>query len=133
MLMVGVMMAGIALTLDRHPIAGVAVVGLAVAVKATAGVALPFLVWVWMRQMQQRRAMSPTAAFASAAAGSVAVFGAVFGALSWIAGVDLGWLSALAGSVKIINWLTPVSRSRWWLSCCSCPPHCRGTTRGRWP
>jgi alpha-1,6-mannosyltransferase len=106
MLMVGVMMAGIALALDRHPIAGFAVVGLAVAVKATAGVALPFLVWVWMRQLQQRRAMGPTAAFASAAAGSVAIFGAVFGALSWIAGVDLGWLSALAGSVKIINWLT---------------------------
>jgi alpha-1,6-mannosyltransferase len=26
--------------------------------------------------------------------------------LSWLAGVGLGWLTALAGSVKIINWLT---------------------------
>jgi alpha-1,6-mannosyltransferase len=30
----------------------------------------------------------------------------VFGILSAMAGVGLGWLTALAGSVKIINWLT---------------------------
>jgi alpha-1,6-mannosyltransferase len=30
----------------------------------------------------------------------------VFAVLSVIAGVGLGWLTALAGSVKIINWLT---------------------------
>jgi alpha-1,6-mannosyltransferase len=30
----------------------------------------------------------------------------VFTVLSGLAGVGLGWLSALAGSVKIINWLT---------------------------
>jgi alpha-1,6-mannosyltransferase len=105
MLMVGVMMAGIALTLGRHPVAGAAVVGLAVAVKATAGLALPFLLWVWMRQLQERHALRPATAFAAAAAGSAVVFVAVFAALSWIAGVGLGWVWALAGSVKIINWL----------------------------
>ena len=36
----------------------------------------------------------------------VLIFGAVFAVLSWLAGVGLGWLTALAGSVKIINWLT---------------------------
>jgi alpha-1,6-mannosyltransferase len=36
----------------------------------------------------------------------VAIFIAVFAVLSWVAGVGLGWLTALAGSVKIINWLT---------------------------
>ena len=30
----------------------------------------------------------------------------MFAVLSWLAGVGLGWLTALAGSVKIINWLT---------------------------
>ena len=48
MLMVGLMAAGIALTFDRRPIAGIAVVAVGMAVKATAGLALPFLVWVWM-------------------------------------------------------------------------------------
>lgn len=114
MLMVGLMAAGIALTLDRRPIAGIALVAAAVAVKATAGVALPFLVWVWMRQLQNRPAQRgtegaprhPVTAFLAASAGSVGIFVAVFAVLSWLAGVGLGWLTALAGSVKIINWLT---------------------------
>ena len=54
MLMVGLMMAGIALTFGRHPVAGVALIAIAVAVKATAGIALPFMVWVWMRQLREQ-------------------------------------------------------------------------------
>ena len=50
MLMVGLMMAGIALTRSRTVTSwGSTLVAVAVAVKATAGLALPFLVWVWMR------------------------------------------------------------------------------------
>jgi alpha-1,6-mannosyltransferase len=106
MLMVGLMMAGIALTFQRHPISGFALVAVAVAVKATAGLALPFLVWVWMRQLRDRRNMASVTAFGVATAGSVLIFVAVFAVLSLAAGVGLGWLTALAGSVKIINWLT---------------------------
>lgn len=107
MLMVGVMTAGIALTLQGRHAAGAAVVALAVAVKATAGIALPFLVWVWLRHLQDRRGYRPLHAFAAAAAASVLILVAVFTALSALAGVDLGWLTALlAGNVKIINWLT---------------------------
>jgi alpha-1,6-mannosyltransferase len=106
MLMVGLMMAGIALTMDRHPVAGIAVVAVGVAVKATAGLALPFLVWVWARQLRKRRQRGPVIAFTIAAVGSVLIFVVVFGVLSAAAGVGLGWLTALAGSVKIINWLT---------------------------
>jgi alpha-1,6-mannosyltransferase len=106
MLMVGLMMAGIALTFQRHPVSGVAVVAVGVAVKATAGLALPFLAWVWMRQLRDRRNMATAPALAVAVVGSVLVFVAVFAVLSLAAGVGLGWLTALAGSVKIINWLT---------------------------
>ena len=106
MLMVGLMAAGIALIFGRHPIAGNALIVVAVAVKATAGLALPFMVWVWARQLQSSRNLTPLRAFAAAAAGSIAIFVAVFAVLSWVAGVGLGWLTALAGSVKIINWLT---------------------------
>jgi len=106
MLMVGLMMAGIAQTMNRHPVAGVALVAVGVAVKATAGLALPFLVWVWVGQLRRRRQLRPVVAFAIAAGGSVLIFVAVFGVLSAAAGVGLGWLTALAGSVKIINWLT---------------------------
>ena len=106
MLMVGLMMAGIALTMERHPVAGTAVVAVGVAVKATAGLALPFLVWVWADQLRKRRQCGPVIAFTVAAVGSVLIFVVVFGVLSAAAGVGLGWLTALAGSVKIINWLT---------------------------
>jgi alpha-1,6-mannosyltransferase len=106
MLMLGLMMAGIALTMNRHPVAGVALVAVGTAVKATAGLALPFLVWVWVRQLRERRQRGQGVAFTMAAAGSVAIFVVVFAVLSAAAGVGLGWLTALAGSVKIINWLT---------------------------
>ncbi|MDT5362039.1 MAG: alpha,6-mannosyltransferase [Mycobacterium sp.] len=106
MLMVGLMMAAIALTFANHPAWGVSLIAIAVAVKATAGIALPFMVWVWMRQLQQRRKLGPVPAFSTATAASVVIFGVVFAVLSWLAGVGLGWLTALAGSVKIINWLT---------------------------
>jgi alpha-1,6-mannosyltransferase len=106
MLMVGLMTAGIALTFERHHVAGITLVAVAVAVKATAGIALPFLVWVWMRHLRERRGYRPLPAFAAAAGASVLIFIAVFAVLSGAAGVGLGWLTALAGSVKIINWLT---------------------------
>jgi alpha-1,6-mannosyltransferase len=106
MLMVGLMMAGIALTFARHHIWGVGLIAVAVAVKATAGLALPFMVWVWMRDLRDRRGYRPVKAFAVATAASGVIFVAVFAVLSKLAGVGLGWLTALAGSVKIINWLT---------------------------
>ena len=106
MLMVGLMMAGIALTFGGHHIWGVSLIATAVAVKATAGLALPFMVWVWARDLRARRGYPPWKAFAAATAASALVFVAVFAVLSLLAGVGLGWLTALAGSVKIINWLT---------------------------
>jgi alpha-1,6-mannosyltransferase len=106
MLMVGLMMAGIAVTFGGHHITGVGLIATAVAVKATAGLSLPFMVWVWSRDLRQRRGYTPVKAFAVATAASALVFVAVFAVLSLLAGVGLGWLTALAGSVKIINWLT---------------------------
>src|SRR5262249_56195876 len=77
-----------------------------IGVKAPAGLALPFLCWVWMRHLRESRGYRPVQAFLIAAASSLAIFVAVFAVLSAVAGVGLGWLTALAGSVKIINWLT---------------------------
>jgi alpha-1,6-mannosyltransferase len=106
MLMVGLMMAAIALTFADRPAWGVAVIAIAVAVKATAGIALPFMVWMWMHRLRDRHGLGSVRAFATATAASAGIFAVVFAVLSWLAGVGLGWLTALAGSVKIINWLT---------------------------
>ncbi|MEX0580778.1 MAG: alpha-(1-_6)-mannopyranosyltransferase A [Mycobacterium sp.] len=102
MLMIGLMMAGIALTFSRHHISGAALIAVAVAIKATAMLALPFMVWVWMRHLPGNRLR----AFAVASAASIATLGVVFAVLSGLAGVGLGWLTALAGSARVINWLT---------------------------
>ena len=106
MLMVGLMAAGIALTLQRRHVAGITLLTVGIAVKATAGLALPFLFWVWMRHLREDRNWRPLKAFMVAALSSLAICVAVFAVLSLAAGVGLGWLTALAGSVKIINWLT---------------------------
>lgn len=106
MLMVGLMMAGIACAFAHRFTAGVTLVAVAVAVKATACLALPFLVWVWMRALRDKHGYRTVPAFAIAAAASVGIFVVVFAVLSLLAGVGLGWATALAGSVKIINWLT---------------------------
>lgn len=135
MLMVGLMCAGIALVLERHHVAGIIVVAIGVAIKATAGVALPFLVWIWILHEKERRAAERRAAadsdmgpledqnhpdaarpsadmphpllvFTKIAGIGVGVFALVFGAASVIAGVGFGWVTALQGSNKIINWLS---------------------------
>ncbi|MFI7001867.1 alpha-(1-_6)-mannopyranosyltransferase A [Nocardia sp. NPDC050175] len=133
MLMVGLMCAGIALVLERHHVAGIVVVAIGVAIKATAGIALPFLVWIWMLHEREKRAAQragrdpanlpeserphdaaeptedmphPALMFAKIAGLGLAVFAAVFVAASAIAGVGIGWLTALSGSKKIINWLS---------------------------
>jgi alpha-1,6-mannosyltransferase len=106
MLMVGLMTAAIALTLQNRPVWGVGLIAIAVAVKATAGIALPFMVWMWMHRLRDGRGLRPARAFAVATAASALIFVVVFAVVSALAGVGLGWLTALAGSVKIINWLT---------------------------
>ncbi|WP_433598629.1 alpha-(1-_6)-mannopyranosyltransferase A [Nocardia sp. CA-135953] len=133
MLMVGLMCAGIALVLERHHVAGIVVVAIGVAIKATAGVALPFLVWIWMLHERERRALQraaqspgatqqveseaeparpsaevphPALMFAKIAGLGLSVFAVVFVAASAVAGVGIGWLTALSGSKKIINWLS---------------------------
>ncbi|MFE6862039.1 alpha-(1-_6)-mannopyranosyltransferase A [Nocardia sp. NPDC057668] len=124
MLMVGLMCAGIALVLERHHVAGIVVVAIGVAIKATAGIALPFLVWIWMLHEKERRAAEqsdgsddraavetppaphPATVFAKIAGLGLLVFAAVFAAASLLAGVGVGWLTALSGSKKIIQWLS---------------------------
>ncbi|WP_242459186.1 alpha-(1-_6)-mannopyranosyltransferase A [Rhodococcoides fascians] len=112
LLMVGLMTAGIVLALEHRHVAGIALVAIAVAIKATAGLALPFLVWIWMLHVRDkaraegRTPPSPVLVFTKTAGIGAAVFVAVFAVSSLVAGVGIGWLTALSGSAKIINWLS---------------------------
>ncbi|MGH3877675.1 MAG: polyprenol phosphomannose-dependent alpha 1,6 mannosyltransferase MptB [Actinophytocola sp.] len=102
LLMVGFLAAGTALMLDRRHVLGIVLVTLAVAVKATAAVALPFLVWVWAGHLTSTRWRN----FARACAFSLAIFLATFALTTFASGVDLGWIAALDAPTAIINWLS---------------------------
>lgn len=103
LLVIGLLSAGSLLTLRRRHVAGIALVTLAMAVKASAGVALPFLVLVWAAHLdggtRNTRILRATGA-------GIAVFVAVFGGCTLLAGVDLGWLPALSAPSMIVNWMS---------------------------
>ncbi|HEX3783651.1 MAG TPA: polyprenol phosphomannose-dependent alpha 1,6 mannosyltransferase MptB [Pseudonocardiaceae bacterium] len=101
LLMIGLLAMGCLLVLDRHHVAGMSLVTLGMAVKATAGVALPFLMWVWAARMEgtaKRR-------FVRACAATIGIVIVVFAACTLVARVDLGWIPALKAPQLIVNWV----------------------------
>ncbi|MGH3973461.1 MAG: polyprenol phosphomannose-dependent alpha 1,6 mannosyltransferase MptB [Pseudonocardiaceae bacterium] len=102
LLMIGLLAAGTLLVLQRRHAAGIAVVTVAMAVKASAGVALPFLVWIWAARLPGSRG----AQLLRAAAGALAVFATVFTGVTMLSGVGLGWIPALNAPSLIINWMS---------------------------
>lgn len=102
MLMIGLLAAGVLLALEHRPASGVVLVSLAMAIKATAGVALPFLVWIWAAQLEG----SLWRRFARAVAPALGLFAIVFGACVAAAKVGFGWLPALSAPGLIVNYLS---------------------------
>lgn len=102
LLVVGMLPCAALLALRGRHLSGITVATLAMAVKASAGIVLPFLVLIW--------AATLTGPFwkrlLRAALPSIATFGVVFAACSVAAGVDLGWLPALSAPSMIVNWLS---------------------------
>ncbi|TDV43649.1 polyprenol phosphomannose-dependent alpha 1,6 mannosyltransferase MptB [Actinophytocola oryzae] len=103
LMMIGLLAAGTVLVLDGKHALGIAVVTVGVAVKASSAVALPFLVWVWAARLPSTRWRN----FVRAGACALGVFVVVFAVLTLAAGVDLGWLSMLNASSRLVNWLSP--------------------------
>lgn len=102
LLLAGLMAAGTLLVLDRRHALGIALVSLAVGVKVSAVVALPFLVWIWASRLPGR----PLARFAKALGASLAIFASLFTTVTLIADVDLGWIPALSAPSMIVNWMS---------------------------
>lgn len=101
LLMIGLLAMGCLLVLERKHVAGISLVTLGMAVKATAGVALPFLMWVWAARMEgsfKRR-------FVRACAATIGIVIVVFAACTLLARVDLGWIGALKAPQLIVNWV----------------------------
>ena len=125
-MMVGMVSVGLLLALKRRFALGVALIAVAVSLKATAAIALPFVVWIGMHQLAEMLAnrrtgltapaaaedssegSSPTpgqqllAFFATGAVG-VLITGVVVSAITWASGASWGWISEISGNSKVIN------------------------------
>ena len=99
-LLMGLMVAGLVLVLDRRPVLGVALIALALLVKAPAALALVFVVPFWAQRMTGRFRL------VKAAAAVGAVSGAVIVAVSWATGLGYGWIGALNTPGTVRNWLS---------------------------
>lgn len=116
LLMMGVLIAGITLVVQRHHVAGVSVLALAASIKITAGIAIPFVLWIWLAHIREDRSTSGetdgTAArirpadVAGVLAWIIGLSAAIFGVLTLLVGHGFGWLLGLTWAAKIINWLT---------------------------
>ncbi len=102
LLMVGFLAIGTVFVLDRKHVLGIVLVTMAVAVKATAVIALPFLVWVWANHLESTRWKN----FTRAVLCGFGVFVVTFAAATVVSGVNLGWIMALDAPTAIVNWLS---------------------------
>jgi alpha-1,6-mannosyltransferase len=103
--MVGLLVAGLAVVVHRDVfsvlLAAGALFGLAIGVKATAVVVLPFAVLIAVPPDSPLRALwRPAAALAGGAAAALAV-------VSLVSGLGFGWVTGLAGSGVSVQWTSP--------------------------
>jgi hypothetical protein len=100
-LMVGLMVAGLTLAVERHPVMGVAAIGLAGAVKPIALLVLPFagLIWAGVTARWPARIWAWVKCVAEVAV--------IFVGLSWIVGYGLGWVTSLGTPGSVRTWLSP--------------------------
>jgi alpha-1,6-mannosyltransferase len=104
LLMVGLLAAGTVCVLERKHVLGIVLVTLGAAVKATALVALPFLVWVWAGHLSS----TPVRNFVRAICAAVGTFLVTFVGVTFLSlgALDLGWINGLQAPTMIVNWLS---------------------------
>jgi alpha-1,6-mannosyltransferase len=103
LLMIGLLATGTLLVLQRRHVAGITLVTVGMAIKATAGVALPFLVCIWAARLAGR---NHWVRLAKAVPAGLAVFAPVFTVITLVSGVGLGWIPALSAPSAIVNWMS---------------------------
>ncbi|HEX3946538.1 MAG TPA: polyprenol phosphomannose-dependent alpha 1,6 mannosyltransferase MptB, partial [Acidimicrobiales bacterium] len=101
-LMVGLLVAGLAVVRRVGTVPGLVLCALAVGVKAPAALAVVFVGWNWA---------GPGAAFWSRVRRTVlalGIAGATLAVLSWVSGVGWGWLHTATAESKVYTGVTPV-------------------------
>lgn len=99
--MVGLVSIGLLACLHRRFVLGVALIAVAVSLKATAAIALPFV--VWMATHHYARRINRVVAFLLVGLAGVLETLAVVAAVTFLSGASWGWLSEISGNSKVIN------------------------------
>lgn len=105
-IMVGLVSLGILCALRRQFLLSCALVGVAVSLKATAAIALPFIVWLAVRAFGgDSRAPLGRRIGVFVLSGAVGLMEtvAVVSLVTWLSGSSWGWLSEISGNSKVIN------------------------------
>ena len=105
LLMIGVLIAGVTLVVQGRHVAGMSVLAVATAIKITAGVAIPFVLWIWLAHIRAERPVR-AGDVVRVLAWIVGLSAVIFGGLTLLVGHGFGWLLGLTWADKIINWLT---------------------------
>ncbi len=100
-LLVGLVVAGLVLALDRRPVLGTVACALALLIKAPApALALVFLIPLWAGTLRGPVRLLRAGAYTGVVAG-----GTVAG-VTWLSGLGYGWVSALQTPGAVRNWLS---------------------------
>lgn len=99
--MVGLVSLGLLACLHRRFVLGVALIAVAVSLKATAAIALPFVVWMATHHYAAR--INRVLAFLLTGFVAVVETLLVVAAVTFLSGASWGWLSEISGNSKVIN------------------------------
>ncbi|MCZ9308294.1 alpha-(1-_6)-mannopyranosyltransferase A [Corynebacterium uberis] len=109
-IMVGLVSVGLVAACRRHLLTAVALVAVAVSLKATAAIALPFIVWMATNRWSHRTpdGATPTlrrriVCFLGAGALTTILATVVVALVTWMSASSWGWLAEISGNSKIIN------------------------------
>jgi hypothetical protein len=108
-LMIGLMVAGVTLALERHPLLGIAVCAVAATIKVPAAIAAVFIVVAWARALP-----TPRARVRFLATGALTAVG-VIAAVSLATGLGVSWISTTLFSTpaKVRLAITPATGVGW--------------------
>lgn len=99
--MVALVSLGLLLCLHNRYIAGLALIAVSVSMKATAFIAVPFVVWLMMHHYGQR--INKWLAFVVSGLIAVVETVVVVATITWASGTSSGWLTEITGNSKVIN------------------------------
>jgi hypothetical protein len=114
-LMIGLLVAGVTLALERRPLLGIAVCAIAATVKVPAAAGIAFIAASWAQAQWAAAGADGTRAAASALALSAAVTVAVLAAVSVGTGLGLSWVGSgvLSTPGKVHLAITPMTAAGW--------------------